>query len=61
MYTLSPRASGLHIWQIPPAHVTTNTCNSYVCKLYFFLFLPKSVDVAADDDNVLFVVSEHVQ
>ena len=30
MYTLSPRASGLHIWQIPPAHVTTNTCNSYV-------------------------------
>ena len=26
MYTLSPRASGVHIRQIPHAHVTTITC-----------------------------------
>ena len=29
MYALSPRASDIHIRQIPRAHVTTITCISY--------------------------------
>ena len=29
MYVLSPRASGIHIRQIPPAHVTAYTCSCY--------------------------------
>ena len=27
LHALSPRALGIHIRQIPPAHVTTFTCN----------------------------------
>ena len=32
MYALSPQASGIHIRQIPPAHVTTYTCT--LCLSY---------------------------
>ena len=29
IYALGPRASGIHIRQIPPAHVTTYACGYY--------------------------------
>ena len=33
MYALCPRASDIHIWQIPRAHVTTITCMIDRCIL----------------------------
>ena len=38
MYALSPRASAIHIRQIPPAHVTTYT-NVYVYTAYDGLYV----------------------
>ena len=33
MYALSPRALGIHIMQIPRAHVTTITCNTFTPQI----------------------------
>ena len=38
MYVLSPRALGIHIRQIPPAHVTTYTNISLATNLPFCNF-----------------------
>ena len=39
MYALSPRASGIHIRQIPPAHVTTYTCNMGSLCIFKYVWL----------------------
>ena len=46
MYALSPRASGIHIRQIPRAHVTTVTCtNGMDIQMHGFSdLLPKCKD-----------------
>ena len=37
MYALSPRASGIHIRQIPRAHVTTITCIHTYIHTYMYI------------------------